>query len=74
MSAYFYLSDIQSSMIRVLLVIGVAIILPLVFNKHNRWRRRRDTCAAVSVVAGERNNRADGSDMGLSGQLVVAGT
>ena len=47
MSAYFYLSDIQSSMIRVLLVIGVAIILPLVFNKHNRWHR-----SAIFAVAG----------------------
>ena len=47
MSAYFYLSDIQSSMIRVLLVLGVAIILPLVFNKHNRWHR-----SAIFAVAG----------------------
>jgi len=47
MPAYFYLSDIQSSMIRVLLVIGVAIILPLVFNKHNRWHR-----SAIFAVAG----------------------
>ena len=47
MSEYFYLSDIQSSMIRVLLVIGVAIILPLVFNKHNRWHR-----SAIFAVAG----------------------
>ena len=47
MPAYFYLSDIQSSMIRVLLVLGVAIILPLVFNKHNRWHR-----SAIFAVAG----------------------
>ena len=47
MSEYFYLSDIQSGMIRVLLVIGVAIILPLVFNKHNRWHR-----SAIFAVAG----------------------
>lgn len=42
-----YLGDIESSLVRVLLVIGVAIMLPVVFNKQNTWDR-----TAVFGIAG----------------------
>ncbi len=44
---YLYLSDLESSLIRVLLVLGVAIVLPLLFDKQNRWHR-----SALFAVAG----------------------
>ena len=47
MPEYLYLSDIESSLTRILLIVGVAIILPLVFNKQNRWHR-----SAIFAVAG----------------------
>ncbi len=47
MLEYLYLSDIESSLIRVLLVFGVAIIVPLVFDKKNGWHR-----SVIFAVAG----------------------
>ena len=47
MTNFLYLSEIESSLIRVLLVLGVAICLPLVFNKQSRWHR-----SALFGVAG----------------------
>ena len=43
----FYLSEIESSLVRVLLVIGIAILLPLVFDTKNRWHR-----SGIFLVAG----------------------
>lgn len=47
MTEFLYLSDIESGLIRLLLVLGIAIILPFVFNKQNRWHR-----SAIFAVAG----------------------
>lgn len=47
MPDFIFLGDIESSLVRVLLVIGVAIMLPAVFNKENTWHR-----TAVFGIAG----------------------
>ena len=47
MLEYLYLSDIESSLIRVLLVFGVAVIVPLFFDKKNGWHR-----SVIFAVAG----------------------
>jgi cellulose synthase (UDP-forming) len=48
MPDYLYLSDIESSVVRIALVLGIAIILPLLFNKNNPWHR--GTLFAVAGV------------------------
>lgn len=48
MPEYLYLSDIESSLMRVVLVLGIAIILPLLFDKKNYWHR--GTLFAVAGV------------------------
>lgn len=47
MLEYLYLSDIESSLARILLVLGIAIILPLVFDKQDSRHR-----IAIFAVAG----------------------
>lgn len=47
MPDYLYLGDIESSLIRVMLVLGIAIILPLLFDKQNHWHR-----GTIFAVAG----------------------
>lgn len=46
MPDYLYLSDIESSIVRIALVLGIAIILPLMFDKRNN--RHRVTLFAVA--------------------------
>ncbi len=47
MPEYLYVSDIESSLVRVALVLGIAIVLPLVFDNKNYWHR-----SALFAVAG----------------------
>ena len=47
MSEYLFLSEIESSLIRIFLILGVAIILPLVFDKQDRLHR-----SAIFAIAG----------------------
>jgi cellulose synthase (UDP-forming) len=42
-----YLSEIESSLARVLLVVGIALVLPFVFKRHKNWHR-----GAIFAVAG----------------------
>jgi cellulose synthase (UDP-forming) len=44
---YLFLSDIESSLIQVLLALGIAIIIPLFFDARNSWHR-----SAIFTVAG----------------------
>ena len=47
MPEYLFLSDIQSSLVRVLLVFGIGLVLPYLFDKQNSWHR-----SAIFAVAG----------------------
>ena len=50
MAEYFYLSDMESSLALILLIAGVAIILPLVFDKQN-YKHRSAIFAVAGVLA-----------------------
>lgn len=78
MGEHLHLSSLESSFVRVLLVIGAALVLPVIFDKSSRRHR-----TAIFAIAGLLSLRylwwratetiAPRPDMGLHRQLVAFG-